>query len=383
MTNFKGPDGQEDMPYLLTPGPVTTSRDVKFAMLADWDPSGKEFAGLVMTISRSIKKISGCDDSYDCVILDGPGSSAIEAALGSFTPSKRKKTLIVANGPSGRLALHIMQRIGRSHTLLDYDETKALDAKDIVKALLEDRNITHVWVVHCETASGVVNPIAAIAREVKALGRIMIVDASATLGGVQLNMVDDTLDVLVSVPETCLEGIPGVSFVLAKRELLDAAKGECHSHVLDLNVEREHFESTGQFRFTPPTHVLVALMQALRELEAEGGVAARAKRYSQIADTVVTRMKALGFSTLLSQQDQGPIMQSILSPRDPKFNVRIFTEKLQARGFSISQGTMTNRATFGIGTIGKINEKLMMQLMVSIEAVMNEMGVQDFAPAGE
>ncbi len=381
MTEFKGPDGQEDMPYLLTPGPVTTSRSVKFAMLADWGSRDAEFVSLVQNNIATLKKLAGCDSSYECVIMQGSGTSGIEAALGSLSPSKRKKTLIVANGAYGQRAMEIMQRIGRSHLLLDKSELTLLKPEDIAKALDGDRNITHVWVVHCETTTGLVNPLSDIALVVKSRGRILMVDAIASFGALPLDMAADKIDVLIASPNKCLEGVPGFSFVFAKRDLLMAAKGECHSLVLDLFEQWQAFEATGQFRFTPPTHALVALQQALRELDSEGGIKAREHRYRGMADTFNTRMKALGFSLLLSSADAGPIVQTVLSPADPKFNFQTFYEKLRAKGFTIYPGKLARVNSFRVGTIGRINEKLIIALISAIETVMTDMDVRSFAPA--
>jgi 2-aminoethylphosphonate-pyruvate transaminase len=381
MMQFKGPDGQEDMPYLLTPGPVTTSRNVKFAMLADWGARDAEFASLVQTNVTALKRLAGCDSSYECVILQGSATSGIEAALGTLSPSKRKKTLVVANGAYGQRAAQIMQRIGRNHVLLSKTELKPLNPEDVAKAVDGDRNISHVWVVHCETTTGLVNPLAEIAAVVKSRGRVLMVDAIASFGALPLDMTAENIDVLVASPNTCLEAVPGFSFVFAKRDLLMAAKGECHSLVLDLFEQWQELEATGLLRFTPPTHALVALRQALRELDDEGGIKGRLQRYRINADAFNTRMRALGFSMLLTSADAGPIVQTVLSPADRKFKFKVFYDKLKAKGFAIYPGKLTHIDSFRVSMIGQINEKLIIQLITAIESVMAEMDVRSFAPA--
>jgi 2-aminoethylphosphonate-pyruvate transaminase len=383
MTTFKGPDGQEDMPYLLTPGTVTTSRDVKFAMLADWNPRDSEFMSLVKSLQEKLKKLGGCDAAYSCVMLQGSASTGIEAALSTFAPTKRKKTLIVANGPAGQNALHIMQRISRNHALLDCEETKPLQAADVAKALDADRNITHVWVVHCETASGIVNPVAEIAKEVKSRGRTMMLDETTSFGGLPLNMVELGVDVLLSGSGYCLESVPGLAFVLARNEALEAAKDQSHSMALDLQTQWQHFETTGQFDVISPTHLFMALHQALRELEAEGSIEGRNQRYRKTASTLITRIKALGFSTLLPDHEAGPFVQTILAPRDARFDIAVFIKNLRKSGFAISKGALSKRESFRISTIGKIDDKIIIQLISAIEAAMIAMNVRDFAPSKE
>jgi 2-aminoethylphosphonate-pyruvate transaminase len=381
MTSFKGPDGQEDMPYLLTPGPVTTTRAVKFALLADWGDRDMEFTSLIRANARELKKIAGCDESYECVFMQGSGSSGMEAALGTLTPSKRKKTLVLGNGPSGQYAVKIMQRMGRNHVVMEADHLQALRPQDVAKRLEEDRNITHVWAVHCETATGLINPVAEICKQVKSRGRIMMVDATATFGALPIAMHDNGIDVVLSCPELCLESVPGFSFVLARRALLETSEGESPSLAFDLHDQWRWFESTGHFRSTPPTHSLVALRQALSELDAEGGVEGRGQRYRATSHALVTRIKALGFSTLLPASDVGPIVLTICAPGDPKFNFKTFNQKLRQYGFAISADEQKGVPHFRIATIGQIDEKLMVQLIAAIETVMTDMNVRNFAPS--
>jgi 2-aminoethylphosphonate-pyruvate transaminase len=383
MTQFNGPEGQEDMPYLLTPGPVTTARQVKFAMLADWGDRDSEFSSMVLRSMNALKTLAGCNADYDCVLMEGSSKAGIEAALGSFTPSKRKKTLIVANGSQARFAAHIMQRIARHHVVLNQPDFEPLRPDDIGKALDEDRNITHVWVVHCETATGLVNPLADIAQLVKARGRVLMVDAICSFAGAPIDMTSLNIDLLVTSPEHSLESAPGFAIVLVKRDLLLAAKGESHSLVMDVFDQWQHFQSTQQFRFTPPTHAVAALSQALRDLENEGSVEGRSKRYNTVADGLYTRLKAMGFSMVLPLALLSPFVQTVLSPGDSKFNFKIFQDKLRAKGFMISEGALPGLESFRLATQGQVNDTLIMQLITAIESVMADMDVRSFAPVKE
>lgn len=380
MPAFHGPDGQEDMPYLLTPGPLTTSRTVKLSLLADWGSRDVEFRSLVKEIRDELLQLAGCDDSYVCVLMQGSGTFAIEAALGTLCPSKRKKTLVVANGAYGDRAVQILERIGRHVTKIDKGDSKSPTAAEVAAALDADRSISHVWMIHCETTSGIVNPIAEIAAEVKSRARVFMVDAMSSFGALPLSMVNDGIDVMVSSSNKCIEGIPGFSYVVVKRALLEAAQGECHSVVLDLYDQWKGLEANGQFRFTPPTHALVAFRQALRELAAEGGIAARGERYRRNAHVLITRLKAMGFVPLLGDNQAGPIIQTILSPADPLFDFESFYNGLRERGFAIYPGKLTKRPSFRIGTIGQLDEKVMLKVVAAIEDVLKSMGVRDFSP---
>ena len=376
---FNGPAGQEDMPYLLTPGPLTTSRTVKATMMADWGSRDVEFRKLVADIRNGLLGLAGGDASYDCVIMQGSGTFAIEAALGSFCPAAGGKTLVVANGAYGDRAAKILEKLGRPMVKIDKGDSAAPSAAEIAAFLDDDATVTHVWVIHCETTSGIVNPISDIAKVAKARGKLFMVDAMSSFGALPLDMLDG-IDVMVSSSNKCIEGVPGFSYVLAKRDMIEASKGKSHSVVLDLYEQWKGLEANGQFRFTPPTHALVAFHQAMKEHAQEGGVAARGKRYAGNAQLLIKGMRAMGFSTLLGDSEAGPIIQTFLTPRDPNFDFERFYEELRVRGFAIYPGKLTRRPSLRIGTIGKVNDKVMSGVLQAIREVLAAMNVTDLTP---
>jgi 2-aminoethylphosphonate-pyruvate transaminase len=380
MAGFNGPAGQEDMPYLLTPGPLTTSRTVKHTLLADWGSRDIEFRQVVREIRNELLALAACDQSYECVLMQGSGTFAIEAALGSLAPSKRKKTLVVANGAYGERAAQILEKLDRPFVKISKSDTTQLAVEHIKETLDEDKLISHVWLIHCETTSGIVNPLRELARVVKQSGRVLMVDAMSSFGALDLNMIRDNIDVMVSSSNKCIEGIPGFSYVLLKKDLLLASKGESHSVVLDLYEQWKGLEATGQFRFTPPTHALVAFHQALHELKEEGGVAARGARYARNAAVLVKGLSALGIKPLLSDNEAGPIIQTFHTPRDPHFVFENFYEELRKKGFAIYPGKLTQRESFRIGTIGRLDETVMERVVVAVKEVLRDMNVRDLAP---
>ena len=377
---FQGPEGQEDMPFLLTPGPLTTSPSVKHAMLADWGSRDVEFRQVVADIRRKLLDLANCGPSYTCVIMQGSGTFAIEAALGGFCPDKKKKTLVVANGAYGDRAAKILERIGRPWVKIDKGDSAAPTVADVSQMLDSDMSISHVWMIHCETTSGIVNPIHDIGRMVKQRARVFMVDAMSSFGALALDMEATGIDVMVSSSNKCIEGVPGFSYVLVKRLMLVESAGVCHSVVLDLHDQWKGLEANGQFRFTPPTHALVAFHQALREHEKEGGVAARGQRYARNAQILIKGMRDMGFATLLNDNEAGPIIQTFLTPRDANFDFEHFYEALRARGFAIYPGKLTKRPSFRIGTIGKVDETVMTGVLAAIREVIDEMQVTDLAP---
>jgi 2-aminoethylphosphonate-pyruvate transaminase len=348
-------------------------------MLADWGSRDIEFRRVVAEIRRGLLDLAGADDGFDCVIMQGSGTFAIEAALGSFCPKADTRTLVVANGAYGDRAAAILTRLGRPVTKIDKGDSAAPTAEDVTTALAADPTISHVWVIHCETTSGIVNPIVEIARAAKAAGKIVMVDAMSSFGAIPLDMKDG-FDVMVSSSNKCIEGVPGFSYVVVKRDMLIASKGMSHSVVLDLYEQWKGLEANGQFRFTPPTHALVAFHQALKEHAEEGGVSARGARYRQNAGILVSGMREMGFSTLLSDNEAGPIIQTFLTPRDPNFDFEQFYEDLRVRGFAIYPGKLTKRPSFRIGTIGKVDDTVMRAALKAIREVLKDMNVTDLSP---
>jgi 2-aminoethylphosphonate-pyruvate transaminase len=378
--SFRGPEGQEDMPYLLTPGPLTTSRGVKLAMLADWGSWDQELRDVTADIRQRLLKIAGADN-HECVLLQGAGSYGIEAALGSFTPASRHKTLLVINGAYGDRAVKMMTRLGRPFSILDKGDSAKPSAAEVEKALAADSAITTVFVVHCETTSGIVNPIEEIAAVLKAKDKVFILDAMSSFGALPIDMAKLGVDVLISSANKCIEGVPGFCYVIAGAELLKASEGKSHSLALDLFDQWSYMDKTGQFRYTPPTHALVAFHQALREHEMAGGVPARLKRYEQNRQVLLKGMRELGFATLLPEAEMGPIIQTFLTPADPAFEFQRFYDALKERGFVIYPGKITKRSSFRIGTIGQVDENVMRALLVAIGEALKEMGVKKLGPA--
>jgi len=377
---FIGPVGQEHMPFLLTPGPLTTSQGVKRAMLADWGSRDIEFRALVKDIRYALCVLAGCYASYECVIMQGSGTFAIEAALGSLCPQAPGKTLVVINGAYGDRAAAILKKLGRPVATLVKTDSEAPTAEEVANALDPDPAITHVWVIHCETTSGIVNPIQAIARVSKERGKIVMVDAMSSFGALPVPMMDWGIDVMVSSSNKCIEGVPGFSYVICKRSMLEASKGQSHSVVLDLYEQWTGLEKNGQFRFTPPTHALVAFHQALKEHAQQGGVAERGARYRHNAQVLIQAMRAMGFTTLLKDDEAGPIIQTFLTPRDPNFDFERFYEALRARGYAIYPGKLTKRPSFRIGTIGQVDEATMKGAVAAIRDVLKEMNVTYLSP---
>ena len=367
-------------PYLLTPGPLTTAYSVKQAMLRDWGSWDGDFRAMTADMRRRLLALTGdANGDFDCVPMQGSGSFCVEAMLGSFVP-KDGKVLVLANGAYGLRAAQTMQYLGRAYTLIDKGDYLPPRGDEVAAALEADHAITHVIAIHCETSSGILNPVAEIAEAVHAKGRKLLVDSMSAFGAVALDVNEIRYEAMVSSANKCIEGVPGFGFIIARKSELEAAKGRSHSLSLDVHAQWAHMNKTGQWRYTPPTHVVAAFLEALRQHEAEGGVAGRGARYTRNRDVMVAGMRELGFETLLKDRWLSPIIVTFFNPAHASFAFDRFYELMKDKGFIIYPGKLTAVDSFRVGCIGQMDEHVMRHVVEAAAQSLKEMGVDTAAP---
>jgi 2-aminoethylphosphonate-pyruvate transaminase len=366
-------------PWLLTPGPLTTSMSVKQAMLHDWGSRDQNFIAINGRMRERLVRMIDGEGAFTCVPMQGSGTFAVEAMIGAFVPPAGK-LLILINGAYGKRIARICDYYKRPTAILEWAEDQPVDPARVAKALAEDKAITHVAVVHCETTSGVLNPIADVARAVAAAGRRLLIDAMSAFGALPLSSKDVPFDAVAASSNKCIEGIPGLGVVLARIDALKQCQGHAPSLSLDLYEQWQALEKTAQYRFTPPIHCIVAFDQALTEHEQEGGVAGRGARYRNNCKILVDGMRALGFETLLPDQIQAPIIVTFHMPADPRFHFQAFYDKLKDRGYVIYPGKLTVADSFRIGCIGRLDESHMKGALTAVRAAMAEMDVASGSP---
>lgn len=356
-------------PYLLlTPGPLTTTDTVKEAMMSDWCTWDEDYnIGIVEVIRKELVEIaSSRPEEYTAVLMQGSGSFCVEATLGSVV-RPTDKLLVAANGAYGKRMGVISEYYHIDCHVMKFEETEAVDPKVLDEYLTVHPETTHVAVVHCETTTGVLNPLEEIAAVVKRHGQVLIVDAMSSFGGVPIDMAKIGIDFMISSANKCIQGVPGFGFILARRSLLEKCKGVARSLSLDLFDQWETMEKGhGKWRFTSPTHVVRAFLQALKELKAEGGVAARYDRYCENHRTLVDGMRALGYKTLLPDSQQSPVITSFYYP-SAEFDFKDFYQKLKAKGFVIYPGKISQADTFRIGNIGDVHPDDFVRLIETIK----------------
>lgn len=380
MTANAFPPPKMGEPYLLTPGPLTTAYEVKQAMLKDWGSWDDDFRAMTRDMRRRLLALLGeGSDQYDCVPMQGSGSFCVEAMLGTFVP-RDGKVLVLANGAYGLRAAATMDYLGRAKVLLDKGDYLPPRGDEVACILAEDPAITHVLAIHCETSSGILNPIEEISEATYGAGRKLLIDSMSAFGAVPLEPSKIRFEAFVSSANKCIEGVPGFGFVIAKKALLESSKGNSHSLALDVHAQWANMEKTGQWRYTPPTHVVAAFIEALKMHEAEGGVAARGARYARNRDVMVAGMRGLGFETLLESRWLSPIIVTFFCPADPKFVFSTFYDLMKQKGFIIYPGKLTVVDSFRIGVIGRMDEHVMARVVEAAREALAEMGVESAAP---
>ena len=339
---------------LLTPGPLTTTETVKREMLTDhctWDNDYKQITQKIRKGLLELAHVS--EDEYTAVLMQGSGTFGVESVLTSSV-GKDDKILIIANGAYGERMEDIAKHAGLNYTMYRCHYNQTPDA-DAVRSIIEsDPQITHAAMVHCETTSGILNDIESVAKAVKSLGKTFIVDAMSSFGGVDIPVAELGIDFIISSANKCIQGVPGFSFIICRRSALDKCEGNARSLSLDLYDQWKGMDKDGKWRFTSPTHVVLAFAKAMEELAEEGGIPARNKRYTENNHMLIEKMNAMGFKTYIDREHQSPIITTFFYPEGKNFSFEDMYNYIKERGYAIYPGKVTEADTFRIGNIGEI-----------------------------
>lgn len=344
-----------DSPLLLTPGPLTTSAETRAALDRDWGSRDAAFIALTARVRDRLSRLAGGTAAHHpCVLLQGSGTFAVEAMIGSLIP-REGEVLVLENGAYGRRIAEICRILDRRFHLLSGPETAPTDLDALAQVLEEQPAITDVVLVHCETTTGVLNPLDAVADIVAGAGRRLLVDAMSSFGALPISFADQPIAALAASANKCLEGLPGIGFVIAGRDALERAAGPAPSLSLDLAAQWRGFETNGQWRFTPPTQIVAALDAALNQLDREGGCAGRGRRYADNCARLRAGLADLGLGVLVAPADQAPIILTVAAPRHPDYRFDDLYQALLDRGFAIYPGKLAAQDSFRVGCIGAID----------------------------
>jgi 2-aminoethylphosphonate-pyruvate transaminase len=360
---------------LFTPGPLTTSLSVKQAMLHDTGSWDFEFSAVVARIRASLLSLAGLNhaEGWDVVLLQGSGTFGVEAVFQTCVPPDGK-VAVLANGAYGERMTQMLQHTRIEHVVVRSAEDTPHDPAKLDDLLARDKAVTHIAAVHCETTTGLLNPINALGQVARKHRKVWVVDAMSSFGAIPIDFHTGAIDYLISSANKCVEGVPGFSFVFCKRQALASCEGYARSLSLDLLGQLRGFEKNGQFRYTPPTHAILAFDQAVRELDLEGGVPGRGSRYQGNHQVLLAGMRKLGFRPYLNGAAQSCIITAFHTPADPRFAFDTFYRELSARGFIIYPGKLTQVETFRIGSIGRVFPSDIEQLVWAVQVVLEKMG---------
>ena len=355
-------------PYLLlTPGPLSTTASVKQTMLRDWCTWDEDYNhGVVEPIRSTLTKLASSQPGYTTVLMQGSGSFSVESVIGSCL-GQDDKLLVLINGAYGQRMQTMAKQLKIETVCLITEETTSPDVQALDKILSEQPEITHVACVHCETTTGILNPIEEYAAVIKKHGKVWIVDAMSSFGGIDIDMAKLGIHFLISSANKCIQGVPGFGFIVAKEDELKRCQGLARSHSLDLFDQWQTMEQgRGKWRFTSPTHVVRAFQKALEELQHEGGITMRHKRFSENHQTLVQGMHELGFDTVIETKKQSPFITAFHTPDINKFYFKEFYDRLKSRGFVIYPGKVAKTPCFRIGHIGDITPQDIKSLLMAI-----------------
>ena len=361
-------------PLLLTPGPLTTSERTRRAMLTDWGSWDRDFNQLTASLCEQLLGIVNGTATHQCVPLQGSGTFAVEAAIGTLVP-RDGKVLVLINGAYGQRLAKICQVLGREFSTFQTAEDQPTTAADVDELLTADPSVTHVALIHCETSTGILNPLVQIAQVVARHGKRLIIDAMSSFGALPIDAAQVPFTALIAASGKCLEGVPGMGFVFAENAALAGAAGNSHSLAMDLHDQHQYMAKTGQWRFTPPTHVVAALHEALLQYQEEGGLPARHQRYADNCQALLEAMAELGFKSFLPADIQAPIIVTFHAPRDSRYQFKDFYERVKAKGYILYPGKLTQVETFRVGCIGCVGEGGMRAAVAAVGQGLHEMKV--------
>ena len=361
-------------PILLTPGPLTTTLTTKAAMLRDWGSWDASFNAVTARVRERLTAIINGRETHVCVPMQGSGTFSVEGAVNTLVP-RDGHVLVLINGAYGKRLARLTEMMGRKLSVFETADDVPTTSADVARALDADPSITHVGLIHCETSTGILNPLPEIADVVAKRGRSLIVDAMSSFGAIPIDAQKIPFDALIAASGKCIEGPPGMGFVFVRKTVLEQCAGRSTSLALDLYDQWTYMEHTTQWRYTPPTHVVVAVDAALEQYIAAGGQPARYRRYAANCETLISGMTEMGFKVFLDPRIQAPIIVTFHAPVDPKYAFKPFYDEVRSRGFILYPGKLTQLETFRVGCIGAIGPEEMRQAVNAVRDSLRALGI--------
>jgi 2-aminoethylphosphonate-pyruvate transaminase len=365
---------------LLNPGPANTTQAVKQALVCeDICPRETVFGDVMGRVADRLARIADPSGKSVTVLFGGSGTAGVEAAIASAVP-KDGRLLVLDNGAYGARMTDIAKAYGMPHESMVFGVGARIDIEQ-VKARLERGDITQVAVVHHETTTGMLNPVEKIGALCKIRKVELIVDAMSSFAGIPFTMESLGADFVVSSSNKCIQGMAGLAFVIGKKERIESMRHVAgRSLYLSVGDQYRFFRDAHQMRFTPPVQLLYALERAIDELDAEGGVEARRKRYDACYEVLDRGVRAIGFERLMPDEDQSRILTAYVEPNDPKYSYDRMHDLLFERGFTIYPGKGAKVGTFRLANMGDITPDDMERFVAALRETVAAMDLQRLTP---
>lgn len=359
---------------LLNPGPATTSDSVKQAMVVeDICPREKDFGDVLDGIKDDLAKVVHGEGEYTTALFTASGTGAIESAITSAVP-RGKTLLVIDNGAYGTRMTNIATTFGIPVVPYKIPYGDYPDVREVENLLKANRDISHFAVVHHETTTGMLNPIQEICDIAHRYNAEVIVDCMSSYAGIPINIKKWNAEYIASSSNKCIQGMPGMSFVIFKKALLEKIKDNKRSFYFDLYSQYVGFQKTGQMQFTPPVQVAYALRQAIIEYFKEGEEG-RWKRYSENWETLYSGLQHLGFTFLLPKEQESKILLAIVEPAHSGYNFNAMHDYLYERGYTIYPGKGAKEATFRLSVLGDLNKKDIQNFLAELKNYLVHAGV--------
>ncbi|MFR8033887.1 MAG: 2-aminoethylphosphonate--pyruvate transaminase [Lachnospiraceae bacterium] len=364
---------------LLTAGPICTSMRVKEAMLRDLGTRDHEYQDMVEQLRNELLQLAHVDaDTHSVVFLQGSGTYGVESVLDSSV-GKKGKVLILSNGAYGERMEQICIAHGISYQMQSFSKLEALPVEKLESYIKED-SITHVAFIHCETTAGVLNDLEAILKLTHKYHKRSIVDAMSSFGSMEMNLKELDMDFLITSSNKCLHGVPGVAIIYGKQEAFQQCEGNADNLAMDLYKQWAEMEaSRGAFRFTSPTHVLLALNEAVKELKEQGGIAVRHDHYVFLQKKIQDTMKELGFEAPVKREEQAPVITTYFIPEWMDFSH--FYDWMKERDILLYSGKLPGYHAFRIGNLGDLSVSDIERTLDEIRVYVREYGPKSGKPS--
>ena len=360
---------------LFTPGPVMTSEALKAVLLQPDIPHRQPvFEQYLRRIRASLLQLCGADESYTAVVVSGSGTAANEAALSSIV-RRGEEVLLLSNGEFGERLRGILEVYGYRLHVLDFGWAEPYDLGAVRRTLAAHPAIGWVCMVYHETSTGMRNALEGVGQATAEAGRRLFVDGVSAIGGEPLDVVRDRIDVCTGVPNKAVAGLPGVSFVIARRSSVPPLGEDLPRRNVYLNLQKhmEWADRAEQTPNTPSVQMFVALDAALQELQAET-LDGRMRRHQECAVIVRQGLERLGLRLLLAPDLRSNTVTAAFLPSAVR--VEAFIEAMDARGYVLypGKGPLLEQNVFQVATMGWIQPEDCRSLLGVIEATLRQMG---------